>query len=86
MDEEKLIEIFENTESEFSGDNIFLGLQIIAKYIDPTKKIIVGAAGHDIIYATDVEDIINAGLTIEDAVKLAKLNWMIEEDCLAHFA
>lgn len=79
MEEKKLREIFETTESnlrDLEGDNTLMGLNIIAKYC-PKKG--VEAAEHDIIYAARIKDVLNAGLTEEDATELAKLNWMIDE-------
>ena len=75
MTPERLEEIFEETESKWEGDNAFQGLQILAKYTD---KDVVRAAEHDIIYSVDVDDVIDT-LTEEDAIKLAMLNWMIED-------
>ena len=79
MDRERIEEIFENTESELhllnGKDNAFEGLKIISKY---TNKLIVGAE-HDIIHSEEVENLIKAGITEEDVIQLAKLNWMIDE-------
>lgn len=82
---EELETIFEETKSDWSGDNAFQGLTIISKYIK--DKDILCAAEHDIIYSVDLDDIIEAGITQDDAVALSKLNWMIESefDCLACF-
>lgn len=88
MTPERFQEIFDNTKSEWEGDNALQGCIIISKYIDPKKEAILAAAEHDIIYSVDVEDILNAGITEEDAVALAKLNWMIDTEygeCLAVF-
>ncbi len=87
MDREEIEKIFEESESKWKGDNAFQGLQIISKYFDPKKKEILCAAEHDVIYSVDIDDILKAGITKEDAETLAKLNWMIEDefDCLACF-
>jgi hypothetical protein len=77
MEREKLEEIFEETPSHWDGDNAFQGLQILAKYTD--KDIICGAE-HDVIYSVNIDDVIDE-LTEEDAIKLATLNWMIDDDC-----
>ena len=63
-------------------DNALIGLNIIAKYLPYSG---VQAAEHDIIYACDVEELVNAGLTEEDARRLRDINWMIDDDsdCLA---
>ena len=83
MTRERLEEIFEETPSYWDGDNAFQGLQILAKYTD--KNIVCGA-NHDIIYSIDIESALDQ-LTEEDAVKLATLNWMIDDDgdCFACF-
>jgi hypothetical protein len=57
-------------------DNAFLGLQIIRKYC-PTKGI--QGADHDVIYSVGVDELIEAGITEEDAHNLRNLNWMIED-------
>ena len=62
------------------GDNALNGLNIIKKYMP--KKGIEGV-DHDIIYSVGVEELIEAGITIEDTEKLSKLNWMIQDDYLA---
>jgi len=64
------------------GDNAFLGLQIIVKYLPKSG---VEGADHDIIYSADVDKLLEAGLTEDDAIQLRKLNWIISEDCLACF-
>lgn len=81
MDKEKLLEIFDTTESEWIGDNTFKGMQIIAKYNDN----IVRGAGHDIIYCGDIDECLEKGMTEADATELAKLNWMIDEEGFSKF-
>ena len=83
MTEERLEEIFEETDSKWDGDNAFQGLQILAKYTD--KDVVCGAE-HDIIYSVDIDKVID-DLTEEDAIQLAKLNWMIDDEfgCFACF-
>lgn len=54
---------------EWNGCNITQGLLIIQKYI-PSKGI--EGAGKDI------DDLVDAGITKEDSIKLRKLNWMVE--------
>ena len=85
--EEELESLFEDDDIAGSligdvGCEVFEGLKIINKYI-PNKGIT--GAGHDVIYSVSVEDIINSGLTSDDALMLAKLNWMSNEGCLACF-
>lgn len=82
MTKERFIEIFESTDSEWEGDNCFQGLQIIAKYTDN----LVHRAGDDVIWSEDIDNLIEKGITEEDVLALAKLNWMVEdESCLACF-
>ncbi len=75
MTRERLTEIFEETESNWEGDNAFQGLQILSKY---ATNLITGAE-HDIIYSVDIDEIVE-DLTEEDAIALAKLNWSLDED------
>tara|TARA_R110000851_G_scaffold50092_1_gene119995 strand:- start:1867 stop:2502 length:636 start_codon:yes stop_codon:yes gene_type:complete len=84
MTYERFKELFDETESESEsdGDNAFQGLQIISKY---TTNLVQGAA-HNVIYTEDVEDLIKAKITEEDVIKLAKLNWVLENGTyLAYF-
>jgi hypothetical protein len=80
MTRERLLEIFENTESSCKGHNAFKGLLILAKYIDPDAKGIIRAAEHDIIYCGDIDELLEAGLTEEDAIALRSLNWMTDDE------
>ena len=81
MTKEEFIAMFddEGSPTGWEGDNAYQGLEIIRKYI-PKKTVICGA-DHDIIYSVDVDDLIEAGITKEDAEKLRNLNWMVEEEC-----
>lgn len=78
MTEERFIEIFENTESELEVevDSCFEGLKIISKY---THNIVCGA-GDDEVWSEDVDTLIEKGITEEDVVALAKLNWRVEDN------
>ncbi len=80
MKREKLEKIFEETDSDNFENNQFKGLQILSKYTDD----VLYAAEHDIIYSVGVDEIIKK-LTEADAIELAKLNWIIDEelDCFA---
>jgi hypothetical protein len=78
MTEEQFEEIFENTDSDLGsvdGDNCYLGLQIMSKYV----KNLVHGADHDIMYGPDVRELVEAGITEEDVTMLSKLNWMIND-------
>ena len=81
----ELSKIINDIDTDYSGDNIFKGLLIINKYFDVEKKDIIGAVGHDIIYSVDADELLNAGLTEVDAISLAKLGWMVSEECLSCF-
>jgi len=76
--------IFDNEDSvSWDGDNALEGLNIIARYF-PCKTVLQ-AADHDIIYSVDAQEVLDAGLSVQDAQRLAHLNWMIDSDsdCLA---
>lgn len=73
---EEFQQVFEDVDSKWEGDNAYQGLQILSKY---TSNLIQGA-GHDVIWSIDVDEIIELGITKEDVISLARLNWMIEQD------
>ncbi len=78
MTTEDFIEIFENTDSDLSsveGDNTFMGLQIMSKYVNN----LVQGADHDIIYGPDIDELIEAGITEDEVKQLRILNWMIND-------
>lgn len=77
---EQVSQIFDETDSKWSGDNAFKGLLIIAKYFDVEKTDIVCWAGHDEICSVDVQEAIDSGMTRADFVQLSELNWFINED------
>jgi len=88
MNEERFYEIFEIEDFSMNmmkGDNAWQGLQIIAKYIDPLKNDIICGADHDVIYSVGVNEIIDAGITEDDAIELRNLNWMAPDGYLACF-
>ena len=80
MTEERFIEIMESDTDikapTWKGCNVVSGLKIITKYL-PEKGI--EGAEHDIVYSVNTSELIKAGITEEDAIKLRKLNWMIDE-------
>ena len=78
---EEFEEVFKNEDADWEGDNAWQGLNIIAKYL-PKETLICGA-DYDIIYSVGVEELVDAGITIEDTEKLRRLSWMIDEECLA---
>jgi len=85
MNEEKLIELFEDESytAEWKGDNALQGLIILQKYAEEDKDILCGA-DHDIIYSLYVSEVADK-ITEEDANALRKLNWMIQDEYFACF-
>lgn len=84
MTKDEFIKIMDGDAGRWEGDNAIQGLLIINKYL-PNEG--VDAAEHDIIYSSDIDVLLNAGITIQDAIKLRGLNWMIDDefDCMACF-
>ena len=76
--EQEFLEIFDNEDAEWDGDNALQGLNIIAKYVKDDSDVLTGAT-HDMIYSANVEELINSGITKEDVNKLRMLNWMVED-------
>jgi len=64
------------------GDSVLIGLNVIARYLPKSG---VEAAEHDQIWACGVDELLEAGLTEEDAIVLSEQNWMIDEDSLSAF-
>ncbi len=84
MTEERFIQIMDGDSHllDYKKDNALLGLIIISKYLPNSG---VSAAEHDIIYGCGVTELLEAGITTEDAIELRNLNWMIDCECLANF-
>ena len=82
MTPKRLEEILDNILPAPRGCRIFKGLEIIRKYLPSAD---ITSAEHDIVYICDATDLTIAGITEEDALELAKLSWMVEDDSLAHF-
>lgn len=82
MTRERLYEIFEETKSNWNGDNAFQGMQILSKYHTNLLRV----AEHDIIYSVDINDVLET-ITEEDAIALSRLNWGIDKefDCFYCF-
>lgn len=81
-------EEFERTMSDkqvvdLKWDNAYRGLEIIRKYF-PIETIIC-SVGYEQIYSVEARELVERGITNEDAILLAKLNWMIDEDAMACF-
>ena len=78
---ERFIELLsDDSFGNWKGDNAFQGLQIIAKYISAEENTLLVGANHDIIYSVDVDKLIEAGITEDDATAFRHLNWMVEDD------
>lgn len=75
MNRQEFDKIFEADSGSWKGDNAYQGLQIISKYTD----YLIEGADHDVIWSVDVDKLIEAGITKEDALELRRLNWMIED-------
>ncbi len=67
-------------ETSWEGCNVFLGLEIIRKYL-PGEGI--QGAHHDLIHSVSIDEIIEAGITENDVIRLVELNWMNDGECLA---
>lgn len=46
---------------------------------------IINGADYDVIWLVDVEDALKRGITDEELLELANLNWHIEDECFACF-
>lgn len=67
---------------DIEGDYTILGLLLIQKYLPKSG---IEGADHDIIYGADVDALVEAGITEEDAIMLRDLNWMIRDGYMAKF-
>jgi len=80
---DKIMDGDSHLENYPNKDNTLLGLNLINKYL-PEDDVLTGA-DHDIIYSVGVDQLLEAGLTKEDAIELRNLNWMTQDDYLACF-
>jgi hypothetical protein len=80
MKRTKFVKYFDEADTDWQGDGFVQGLLILAKYYDITKESIVEGAEHDLVYSVQIDDLIERGVTEEDVVALAKLNWMVEDN------
>lgn len=67
-------------DSKWRGDNVWQGLQIIAKYINPMEHKMLEGATHDEIYGPSVSDLIEKGMTELDFKALFALNWHYDSE------
>jgi hypothetical protein len=83
LEQFKTIMLMDSDPSTFDDDCAFLGLQIIRKYC---PKEGISGADHDIIWSVDIKDLVDAGITDDDAIQLRLMNWMIwDNEYLALF-
>ena len=83
MDEfEEIMEADRDFGKVYEGDRVLLGIAIIQKYLPKSG---IEAAEHDIIFSASAEELVDAGITKEDALELRSMGWMLEFDSLAHF-
>jgi hypothetical protein len=84
MDRERFQEIMEGDDILFKFDKCrtLLGLNLIAKYLPKSG---VKSTTYDQIFACGVDELLEAGLTENDAIQLREMGWMIDEDSLAKF-
>jgi len=75
----------ESKSLKYEHDPIFLGLEVLHKYF-PLSRVLEGA-NHDIVYSFNIDALITANITEEDATKLNEYGWHIDKecDCLARF-
>ena len=78
----KFTEIMQRDIADWKGDNVYKGLQIIAKYVDPERYNIVTGSSQDILYSVKAKILANK-ITEESAICLRQLNWMINDDYIA---
>lgn len=64
------------------GCNTMKGLLVIIKYLPQAG---ISSASHDVIYSAGISDLVEAGITKEDAIYLREQNWMIEGGAMACF-
>lgn len=82
MNEERFLEIMSDDDIDTSpafqmGCNIMRGLKIIEKYIPGAG---IEGASCDIVFSVNIDRLVNAGITEEDAIALRAENWMVEEE------
>lgn len=66
FDEDKFFDVESN--------GVVKGLQIMQKYIPSAD---IEGAEHDLIYSVSVKELVKAGITEDDVVKLRNLGWHI---------
>jgi len=64
------------------GCPIFYGLKIIIKYMPMAG---IAAAEHDVVYSVEADDLVDAGITEDDAIELREHNWFLDDGYLTHY-
>jgi hypothetical protein len=82
LDELEIIMDGKTDLSSYKDSTVFLGLLIIRKYL---PKAGISCAEHDIVYCCGAEELVEAGLTEDDAIELRNMCWMISEESFAKF-
>ena len=81
MTEEEFVQIMESDDiecklHEIDDCNVVLGLQIMRKYL---PKQGIDGAEHEVIFSASIRNIVAAGITKKDTIRLRELNWMLDE-------
>ena len=78
---ERFEQLMDETESDHDIPNRELkGFMIMEKYSKGDN--VFGGADHDVIFAMDIETLINNGITDEDIILLAKYTFHINDEYL----
>lgn len=66
------------------GDEVLIGLNILSKY---SPNDVIEGADHDVIWCTDIDNLIENGIDIEDAYRLRDCGFFLDEEnnCLSHY-
>ena len=84
MDKQRFIDILKQDHtSNYEIDWLWEGIKIVKKYL-PNEGCIC-AAEHDQIWLVGIDELIEAGITEEDAITLRDCSFMEDEDCLSSF-
>ena len=77
MNEERFKELMDRDSclEKYDKSNVVLGLNIISKYL---PKVGITGTVHDMIFSADIEELIKTGITEEDVIELANLNWHLD--------
>lgn len=84
MTREEFDELMEETDSDDIDNGALRGLNILQKYADEKEDVVSGVS-HDQLWSLGVDEVLEKGLTKEDAVALRKLGWFESEDAFTIF-